>query len=398
MTPAMRRRRLDPPAPRSGFTLVELLVVITVLGILIGLLVPAITGAVRSAHNAQVSAEMTLLANALAAFKEQYGDYPPSRVILSESGQYPLGSSVLLNAVPATSWVGAGPQASAANDISIGQLAERSVRALQKMFPRAGGVNGPGGDFNGNASIQGTTAAPQYIYLEGHECLAFFLGGIPSSGQQGLIGFAKSPTAPFVGDNTDASLGLVGTSARRPPLFEFRNERLFDDDGDGIPGYVDSLGSLAGSTVGQPLNQTGDARFIVYFSSYGAGWYDPNDVNFIEDGTPGIGRIFGVTFTLPSGSNILYSVAPNPYTNGPAVTRQSATQTQRPTTYVNANTYQLISPGQDRLYGVGGNYDAASTSGRLEVIDPTDITATDVGGVRIRESDNITNFANGKLE
>ena len=73
---------------RGGFTLVELLIVIIVLAILVGLLLPVIAGAVRTARNAAVQAEINQLAQALANFKATYGDYPPSRVLLVENGNY----------------------------------------------------------------------------------------------------------------------------------------------------------------------------------------------------------------------------------------------------------------------------------------------------------------------
>src|SRR5262249_22486112 len=63
-----RRTRTKDHGPR-GFTLVELLVVIIVLAILVALLLPAINGAVKTARNAQVSAEINQLAQALASFK-----------------------------------------------------------------------------------------------------------------------------------------------------------------------------------------------------------------------------------------------------------------------------------------------------------------------------------------
>ena len=74
-------RRPTTPPRRSGFTMVELLVVILVLVILMGLLIPAVMRAVGTAKEAAVAAEINLMAQALADFKSKYGDYPPSRIL-----------------------------------------------------------------------------------------------------------------------------------------------------------------------------------------------------------------------------------------------------------------------------------------------------------------------------
>ena len=217
----IRRDPQDRRRPRFGFTLIELLVVIVIIGILISLLLPVIIAAVRKAHEAQVSADIQTIATGLAKFKDTYGEFPPSRVILSENGVYSLQGTFptprrrpttrrLLTAMPIMNGPGSTTNLTAAQignpDISFGTLAERSLRALRQFFTRASLVptTQPGGapyfpDFNGNG-IQDAG----YLYLEGDECLTFFLGGIPNPTTNangkisyGMSGFGKEPLFPF---------------------------------------------------------------------------------------------------------------------------------------------------------------------------------------------------------
>ena len=80
---------------------------------------------------------------------------------------------------------------------------------------------------------------------------------------------------------------------RQAPFFEFNPGRLVLDPTNPytsaptfpqIPGYLDSLGN---PTLGSraPIN------FYAYFSAYGNGGYDPNDVNFTETDAYGNGPI-----------------------------------------------------------------------------------------------------------
>ena len=91
-SPPIRRRPGEGRGPR-GFTLVELLAVILILAVLIALLLPALNGALKTARNAAVGGEINQLAQALASFKTQYGDYPPSRIYLAENGDYNVVTS-----------------------------------------------------------------------------------------------------------------------------------------------------------------------------------------------------------------------------------------------------------------------------------------------------------------
>ena len=64
-------------AKQTGFTLVEVLVVVVIIGILAGLAVPAIFVAMQKVEDGTAIVEVNLVAQALEAYKMKYGEYPP---------------------------------------------------------------------------------------------------------------------------------------------------------------------------------------------------------------------------------------------------------------------------------------------------------------------------------
>ncbi len=60
----------------SGFTLVELLVVISIIGILIAILLPALNAALRQADRAKARGEVKDIVNAVKAYHSEYGRMP----------------------------------------------------------------------------------------------------------------------------------------------------------------------------------------------------------------------------------------------------------------------------------------------------------------------------------
>jgi prepilin-type N-terminal cleavage/methylation domain-containing protein len=391
-------RARSPFAPRRrGFTLVELLVVIVVIAILIALLLPAINGAVRTARVGAASAEINQLAQALAQFKAQYGVYPPSSIILSETGDY--GTATISVAFPNV------PTA------VLQQKIARSVQYLRRIWPKMAttttgatlSIPGVYYDFNNN----GKADAP--YMLDGAECLVFFLGGLPGlvDGNWTTVGFSKNPANPAI--SPTVTLG----ANRSSPMFEFRPGRLNDNypqfsngtSGNGFPEYSDNL-----STLGTP-------QPFVYFSSYEGAGYDPDDVNYAEEGslqngTPvaatwgtdgqpssGIGARF---YNLISASNPNgVSFAPNPYTNGAPLPMTGNTSNPE---YVNKNSFQIISAGIDGQFGIGGFYRATGADVLpLPTANPPSIPefgfpANLARSIRQREQDNVTNFKGGRLD
>lgn len=70
--------RTTCPRPQRGFTLVELLVVLTIIGLLMAILVPTVFRVLYTSKNARIALEIGSLSQAVEAYKLDAGDYPPN--------------------------------------------------------------------------------------------------------------------------------------------------------------------------------------------------------------------------------------------------------------------------------------------------------------------------------
>jgi len=68
--------------------LVELLVVISIIGLLAGLAVPAINGALKSARKAEVAAVTQSIRTAVLAWNSEYGTWPTNRATFQTDSQF----------------------------------------------------------------------------------------------------------------------------------------------------------------------------------------------------------------------------------------------------------------------------------------------------------------------
>lgn len=64
---------------QAGFTLVELLVVVTIIGLLVGLVSVAVPKAIESGMKAKTKGELTAIVAAVKAYKQEYGQWPVAK-------------------------------------------------------------------------------------------------------------------------------------------------------------------------------------------------------------------------------------------------------------------------------------------------------------------------------
>lgn len=202
--------RISGTGRRHAFTLVEMLIVITIIGILVGLAVAAAFAAMRAGMKARTVAEIDSLATAVKAYKNDLGQLPPCMA-----------------------------------NVDIDEQAVRLMSHLRSAFPKfrptPNGSDPPGA---AGYVTTGTYISTNYVMTSGPldisridqaEALVLFLGGMPSPpgfGTTKLLGFHADATNPF-------RIDPPGTGRqKRNAYFEFVEARLVDLDADGWYEYI----------------------------------------------------------------------------------------------------------------------------------------------------------------
>jgi len=87
---------------QTGFTLVELLVVISIVGLLAGVMTVAIPKAMESGKKAKAKGELNAIVAAVKAYKQEYGRWPGSATATGDTSFQGANSKSLLSALGGT--------------------------------------------------------------------------------------------------------------------------------------------------------------------------------------------------------------------------------------------------------------------------------------------------------
>ncbi len=84
---------------RKAFTIVELIMVVTIIALLLGILLPSVAAIRAKAKEVAQKAQLNTISMALEAFKQDYGDYPPSDPYGNSTQTYYCGAQKLSEAL-----------------------------------------------------------------------------------------------------------------------------------------------------------------------------------------------------------------------------------------------------------------------------------------------------------
>jgi prepilin-type N-terminal cleavage/methylation domain-containing protein len=365
-----KRVRCARNARRSGFTLVEVLVVIAIIGVLVALIVPAVNMAYRTVQQRAIALECQALAQAVEAYRNKYDDYPP-------------------------------------DGLDQGLMKRHFGKAFPNLAPSEITLLSNPAVVTGNAAIGSV--------MEPSEALVFFLGGFsddpafPFSGKGGPIYIDNGSGVQIKSDAMDGNSVFQYNPDRQKPFYDFKQAQLTLDVGGVPPRTISTDDDITGAArdLMPAYHPSGKKMPFLYFDSR---TYQPKtDANQFATLSAGIAYPYRSTAV-----NTKYSANDNSVLNRNKYFR-----------FMNENTFQIISAGLDDNYGGepprpsigkpglfymfkpsnGESAGSANSGDSLELTapissgtHPTPEFTRFLNSTGTSQLDNVTNFSEGKLE
>jgi len=352
---------------RRGFTLVELLVSIAIIGSLMAMTSVAIWRAIQTARSAAISVELNNLAQAMQSYKESQIQQPPSMANVSVTDR----KMAFMRHV----------QLAFANANTYTASVTGYAGIRNKVMLTATPTN-----FNYNYAVEGAVRQLDLDTLDQAEALVFWLGGFPTPvnpstkqpiASSKLFGFHVDSDNPFRRDpsNLEASEPL---RFRTKPLYEFDQTRLVDNDGDGWLEYVPL----------RPRSGANTAPFVYFDSTTYSSSVDSSKWRHMA--YPRIDNNGVVSPTAATLASQWGTAAPMAMYFDPGGAS--------PTRWSNENSFQIICGGLDNAYS---DPVTSLTNGQRIPIFPSGFVysgSNEQGYYSKPEYDNLTNLSNKTLE
>ena len=383
--------------PRRGFTLVELLMVITIIGMLMALLMVGANYAIVRARQAQTTLLIDTLDQAVQNAKSQYGLYPPDCSNLAGNNDS-SGTGAAYRQARILSYFRKAfpkmvlPQGYSGNPPSSASPPAGSLQFLsQRAFGNTSQITTPSGFTLGDLDN-----------LDPAEAMVFFLGGPPAGPAMAVKSSNGTVYAySLAGWSSNASNPFSNTGQRGTSIYEFQTQRLGDADGDGWPEYYPPTGEIPqppNSSANAPANPVPpfvyfDAQTYEHLFAFTGGSSSgvaPIPGNSYSTGYPYADSQFSTNMQTQMSTLQTYWGVALPYVNG-----QSTNPAFGPgvNDYVNPAKFQIIAAGADGRYSTGVSmyfrfFPNAISSAPANV--PNPYTQADF--------DNLANFTTGRLQ